>query len=68
MCFLFVEKGFMYSSPINNATIQVRVGESLPLSVNMEAYPKPHISWSFMGRGLRNTSDHVITTLSHEYT
>lgn len=59
----------MYSSPVNNGTIQVRAGESLPLSVSMEAYPKPHtISWSFMGHGLRNTSDHVITTHSHEYT
>lgn len=59
----------MYSSPVNNGTIQVRAGESLPLNVSMEAYPKPHtISWSFMGRGLRNTSDHVITTHSHEYT
>uniref|UniRef100_A0A3Q3W2Z2 receptor protein-tyrosine kinase n=1 Tax=Mola mola TaxID=94237 RepID=A0A3Q3W2Z2_MOLML len=62
-------KGFISSRPVNNRTIQVRSGESLPLSVDMEAYPKPHtFSWSFMGRELRNTTDHVITTRSHEYT
>uniref|UniRef100_H3BZH7 Mast/stem cell growth factor receptor n=1 Tax=Tetraodon nigroviridis TaxID=99883 RepID=H3BZH7_TETNG len=66
---VYAEKGFMYSSPVNNGTIQVRAGESLSLSVSLEAYPKPHtISWSFMGRGLRNTTDHVITTHSHDYT
>lgn len=59
----------MYSSPVNNGTIQVRAGESLPLTVSMEAYPKPRaVSWSFMGRELRNTTDHVITTRSHDYT
>lgn len=64
-----LEKGFLSSSPVNNGTIQVRAGESLPLRVSMEAYPKPHtITWSFMGRGLHNTTDHVITTHSHEYT
>ncbi|XP_003973982.2 mast/stem cell growth factor receptor Kit isoform X1 [Takifugu rubripes] len=63
------EKGFMYSNPVNNGTIQVRAGESLLLSVSIEAYPMPRsASWSFMGRGLHNTSDHVITTRSHEYT
>lgn len=64
-----LEKGFMYSNPVNNGTIQVRAGESLLLSVSIEAYPMPRsASWSFMGHGLRNTSDHVITTRSHEYT
>lgn len=53
---------------MNNNTIQVRAGESLLLSVDMEAYPKPRtFSWSFMGHELRNTSDHVITTHSNEY-
>uniref|UniRef100_A0A8C9ZB83 receptor protein-tyrosine kinase n=1 Tax=Sander lucioperca TaxID=283035 RepID=A0A8C9ZB83_SANLU len=62
------EKGFINLTPTINETIQVRSGESLPLNVDMEAYPKPHtFSWSFMGRELRNTSDHVITTHSHEY-
>ncbi|XP_068599846.1 mast/stem cell growth factor receptor kita [Brachionichthys hirsutus] len=62
------EKGFIISTPRNNRTIQVRSGETLPLSVDMEAYPKPHtFSWSFMGHELWNTTDHVITTHSHEY-
>ncbi|XP_038572428.1 mast/stem cell growth factor receptor kita isoform X1 [Micropterus salmoides] len=62
------EKGFINLTPANNRTIQVRSGESLPLTVEMEAYPKPHtFSWSFMGDELRNTTDHVITTHSHEY-
>lgn len=64
----FSEKGFISLTPTNNRTIHVRSGESLSLNVDMEAYPKPHISsWSFMGHELRNTTDHVITTHSHEY-
>lgn len=62
------EKGFINLTPTINETIHVRSGESLPLNVEMEAYPKPHtFSWSFMGHELRNTTDHVITTHSHEY-
>ncbi|KAM9357806.1 mast/stem cell growth factor receptor kita [Symphorus nematophorus] len=62
------ERGFISLTPADNRTIQVRAGESLPLSVDMEAYPKPHtFSWSFMGHELKNTTDHVITTHSHEY-
>ncbi|KAM7410382.1 hypothetical protein PAMA_001700 [Pampus argenteus] len=62
------EKGFINLTPTNNRTIHVRSGDSLSLNVDMEAYPKPHIfSWSFMGHELRNTTDHVITTHSHEY-
>ncbi|KAM9848389.1 mast/stem cell growth factor receptor kita [Aulostomus maculatus] len=62
------EKGFINLTPANNRTIHVRSGESLSLSVDMEAYPKPHIStWSFMGHELKNTTDHVITTHTHEY-
>lgn len=62
------EKGFINIKPTINETIHVRSGENLPLNVEMEAYPKPHtFSWSFMGHQLRNTSDHVITTHSHEY-
>ncbi|CAK6956106.1 mast/stem cell growth factor receptor kita [Scomber scombrus] len=62
------EKGFIKLTTIKNRTIHVRSGESLSLNVDMEAYPKPRItSWSFMGHALRNTTDHVITTHSHEY-
>uniref|UniRef100_A0A7N6AAP7 receptor protein-tyrosine kinase n=1 Tax=Anabas testudineus TaxID=64144 RepID=A0A7N6AAP7_ANATE len=57
------EKGFIIVKPTNNRTIHVRSGESLTLTVDMEAYPKPHtFSWRFMGHELRNTTDHVITT------
>ncbi|XP_029004030.1 mast/stem cell growth factor receptor kita isoform X2 [Betta splendens] len=63
------ERGFISLKPTVNKTIYVRSGESLTLTVEMEAYPKPRAScWSFMGRELRNTSDHVITTHRHEYT
>uniref|UniRef100_A0A671YFH2 receptor protein-tyrosine kinase n=1 Tax=Sparus aurata TaxID=8175 RepID=A0A671YFH2_SPAAU len=62
------EKGFINLTPTSNRTIQVRSGESLTLRVDMEAYPKPHtFSWSLMDQGLRNTTDHVITTHSHEF-
>lgn len=62
------EKGFINLTPAVNETIHVRSGESLQLNVEMEAHPKPHtFSWSFMGCELKNTSDHVITTHSHEY-
>ncbi|XP_068581473.1 mast/stem cell growth factor receptor kita isoform X2 [Cebidichthys violaceus] len=62
------EKGFINLKPTINETIHVRSGESLSLNVDMEAYPKPRsFSWSFMGRELRNTTDHVITSHSHEY-
>lgn len=65
---IFSEKGFINLTPASNRTIQVRSGESFPLNVDMEAYPKPHtFSWSFMGHELRNTTDHVITTQNHEY-
>ncbi|XP_075895407.1 mast/stem cell growth factor receptor kita [Nelusetta ayraudi] len=61
-------KGFINSTPKNNKTIQVRSGESLLLSVDLEAHPQPHIlSWSFMGHKLKNTSDHLITTHRQEY-
>ncbi|XP_054901730.1 mast/stem cell growth factor receptor kita isoform X4 [Poeciliopsis prolifica] len=62
------ERGFISSAEIHNRTFQVRTGDSLSLNVSMEAYPKPHaVSWSFMGEKLRNTSDHVITTHSRDY-
>ncbi|KAI3369001.1 hypothetical protein L3Q82_025973, partial [Scortum barcoo] len=62
------EKGFINLRPANNRSIQVRAGESLTLNAEMEAYPKPHtFSWSFMSHELKNTSDHVITTVSRAY-
>lgn len=53
--------------PANSSIFHVRSGESLSLKVRIVAYPKPHISWSFKGHELRNTTDHVITTHSDEY-
>ncbi|XP_028259544.1 mast/stem cell growth factor receptor kita isoform X2 [Parambassis ranga] len=62
------ERGFIDLTPTNNRTLHVRSGESLSLKVSMEAYPKPHtFSWSFMNSELGNTSDHVITTHSNDY-
>lgn len=62
------ERGFISLSEIYNRTFHVRSGESLSLKVKMEAYPKPHsISWSFMGRKLKNASDHVISMDSKDY-
>ncbi|XP_019936565.2 mast/stem cell growth factor receptor kita isoform X1 [Paralichthys olivaceus] len=62
------ERGFINLTPTSNRTIRVRSGESLSLNVDMEAYPKPHtFSWSFMSFELKNTTDHGITTHSHEY-
>uniref|UniRef100_A0AAQ4QUT1 receptor protein-tyrosine kinase n=1 Tax=Gasterosteus aculeatus aculeatus TaxID=481459 RepID=A0AAQ4QUT1_GASAC len=62
------EKGFIHLKPTINETIHVRSGESLPLKVELEAYPRPRaVRWSFMGRVLRNTTDHVISASSHQY-
>lgn len=62
------DKGFMTLAPQKNRTFHLRSGESLSLKVEMEAYPKPRsFSWSFRGHGLRNTTDHIITTYSHHY-
>jgi len=53
---------------VENSTIKVRSGESLSLVVHMEAYPKPRgFTWTFMGRALGNTTDHVITTHNHSH-
>uniref|UniRef100_A0AAX7UB36 receptor protein-tyrosine kinase n=1 Tax=Astatotilapia calliptera TaxID=8154 RepID=A0AAX7UB36_ASTCA len=61
------ERGFIDLMPTNSSIFHVRSGESLSLKVRIVAYPKPHISWSFKGHELRNTTDHVITTHSDEY-
>ena len=64
--FVFAVKGFIQLAPVENSTVRVRAGESLTLQVEMEAYPQPHIlTWSFMSHRLKNTSEHVITTLNH---
>lgn len=61
-------KGFINLTHVDNRTWRVREGESLPLRVDMEAYPKPHVfSWSYNRKNLTNTTDHVITTHSHAH-
>uniref|UniRef100_A0A672INS1 receptor protein-tyrosine kinase n=2 Tax=Salarias fasciatus TaxID=181472 RepID=A0A672INS1_SALFA len=62
------ERGFISLNPINNRTFHIRSGETVPLKVTLEAYPKLQtFSWSFMGHELRNTTDHVIITQRKEY-
>ncbi|KAJ3599611.1 hypothetical protein NHX12_033567, partial [Muraenolepis orangiensis] len=61
-------KGFIHVHSVENSTIKVRSGESLSLVVSMEAYPPPtRFTWTFMGRALANTTDHVITTSNHSH-
>ncbi|XP_060773368.1 mast/stem cell growth factor receptor kita isoform X3 [Neoarius graeffei] len=61
-------KGFINLTHVANRTWRVREGESLSLHVDMEAYPKPRVfSWSYNRKNLTNTTDHVITTHSHEH-
>ncbi|XP_061535634.1 KIT proto-oncogene, receptor tyrosine kinase b isoform X2 [Phycodurus eques] len=46
----------------------VREGESLNLRVEFEAYPSPGVpSWSYNGKRLLNTTEHVITIHQHKY-
>lgn len=46
----------------------VREGESLSLRVDFDAYPAPSSwSWSYDGKQLLNTSEHVITVRRHSY-
>ncbi|XP_037530979.1 mast/stem cell growth factor receptor kita [Nematolebias whitei] len=62
------ERGFMSLLPINNTTFRVRSGDSLSLTVNIKAYPKPHtFSWSFDELKMRNTTDHTISTYQNDY-
>lgn len=46
----------------------VKEGESLSLRVEFDAYPAPSsLSWSYNGRRLLNTTEHVITIHHHKY-
>lgn len=57
------DKGYVTVNSTSNGTRRVRVGESLSVWVELEAYPTlKHIAWSYMGKELRNTSDHAILT------
>uniref|UniRef100_A0A7N8Y5R9 receptor protein-tyrosine kinase n=1 Tax=Mastacembelus armatus TaxID=205130 RepID=A0A7N8Y5R9_9TELE len=46
----------------------VKEGESLSLRVEFESYPAPRfLSWSYYGKRLLNTTEHVITIHHHKY-
>lgn len=46
----------------------VKEGESLNLRVEFDAYPAPSSwSWSYNGKQLLNTTEHVITVHRHKY-
>ncbi|XP_045902877.1 KIT proto-oncogene, receptor tyrosine kinase b isoform X2 [Micropterus dolomieu] len=46
----------------------VKEGESLSLRVEFDAYPAPSpLSWSYNGKQLLNTTEHVITIHRHKY-
>lgn len=46
----------------------VKEGESLNLRVEFDAYPAPSSwSWSYSGKQLLNTTEHVITVHRHKY-
>ncbi|XP_013873207.1 mast/stem cell growth factor receptor kita [Austrofundulus limnaeus] len=62
------ERGYISLLPVGNTTFRVRSGDSLSLTVGMEAYPKPHtFSWSFEGLKMRNTTDHIISTHKNDF-
>lgn len=46
----------------------VKEGESLSLRAEFDAYPKPgSLSWSYNGKQLLNTTEHVITIHRRKY-
>ncbi|XP_026214791.1 LOW QUALITY PROTEIN: KIT proto-oncogene, receptor tyrosine kinase b [Anabas testudineus] len=54
--------------PANPLQVDVKEGESLNLRVGFDAYPAPSsLSWSYNGKQLLNTTEHVITIHHHKY-
>lgn len=63
------DQGFisMLGSP-SPVRADVREGESLSLKVQFDAYPAPRdLHWSFNGKQLLNTTEHVITVHQRKY-
>ncbi|MBN3295990.1 KITA factor, partial [Amia calva] len=57
------DEGFINNATSGNNTVYVKAGESLTLSVDFEAYPRPEkFYWMYLNETLQNTSDHVIVT------
>lgn len=53
---------------VDPVQVDVKEGESLKLRVDFETYPAPSsLSWSYNGKQLLNTTEHVITIHRHKY-
>ncbi|XP_062864554.1 KIT proto-oncogene, receptor tyrosine kinase b [Trichomycterus rosablanca] len=62
------ERGFINVTEVENEAAEVREGESLALRVEMISYPGlARARWTYDGRQLRNTSEHVITLYEQQY-
>ncbi|XP_029001613.1 KIT proto-oncogene, receptor tyrosine kinase b [Betta splendens] len=63
------DQGFISMSGGPDADqVDVKEGNSLSLRAQFKAYPAPaSLAWSFNGRRLLNTTEHVITVRHHKY-
>uniref|UniRef100_A0A3Q1JEW6 receptor protein-tyrosine kinase n=1 Tax=Anabas testudineus TaxID=64144 RepID=A0A3Q1JEW6_ANATE len=74
-CYAYNEKGANATAvqldvrgESNPLQVDVKEGESLNLRVGFDAYPAPSsLSWSYNGKQLLNTTEHVITIHHHKY-